>query len=53
MDDDIGIGEMLIDNALGIIGALMLIWAVVFVCVGVRQLTTETEDDGRTPSNNN
>ena len=45
MDDDIGIGELLIDNLLGLIGALMLIWAFVFVCVGLHRVITGSHDE--------
>ena len=48
MDDDIGIGELLIDNLLGLIGALMLIWAVVFVCVGLHRVITGARDEHHT-----
>ena len=48
MDDDSGIGELLIDNLLGLIGALMLIWAFVFVCVGLHRVITGARDEHHT-----
>ena len=45
MDNDIGIGELLIDNLLGLIGALMLIWAFVFVCVSLHRVITGSQDE--------
>ena len=48
MDDDIGIGELLIDNLLGLIGALMLIWAFVFDCVGLHRVITGARDEHHT-----
>ncbi|MFD1893316.1 hypothetical protein H0I39_04655 [Ottowia beijingensis] len=45
MDDDIGLGELLIDNLLGLIGALILIWAFLFVCVGLHRVITGSQDE--------
>ena len=48
MNDDIGIGELLIDNLFGLIDALMLIWAFVFVCVGLHRVITGARDEHHT-----
>jgi len=45
MDDEIGVLELLADNAFGIIGALLMIWALVFVCVGIHLVVTGTKDE--------
>jgi len=45
MDDEIGVLELLTDNALGIIGALLMIWALVFMCVGIHRVATGTNDE--------